>query len=332
MKITILGTGAWGSALSLLLAKNGHQITLWSALRWQLEEIRNTHKINSVIKGILFPENFIIEDDIHIATKDADVVVVAIASQYFRQSTETIETFKGPVISVTKGIEFESGLTMSGILKETIPNCIPVALSGPSLAGEVIQGIPTAVVAASHSPEHALLAQELFHSPVFRVYTGNDIIGVELGGALKNIIAIGAGICDGMGFGANSKAALLTRAIVEIRRLGVALGARPETFVGLSGLGDLMVTCFSPLSRNRYVGEHLGRGEKIKDILAGMNAVAEGVPTAASAKRLIQKHQIDAPIISEIYSILHENKDIKESITHLIGRTQKSEQMDTFSI
>ncbi|NCB75428.1 MAG: NAD(P)-dependent glycerol-3-phosphate dehydrogenase, partial [Clostridia bacterium] len=236
-----------------------------------------------------------------------------------------IGDFRGPIISVTKGIEFQSGLTMSGILEELLPQCLPVALSGPSLATEVARGVPTAVVAASHSQKSAQLAQDIFHSPTFRVYTSSDILGVELGGALKNIIAIGAGICDGMGFGSNSKAALLTRAIVEIRRLGVAMGAEADTFSGLSGLGDLMVTCFSTLSRNHSVGERLGKGEKLNEILASMSAVAEGVPTSASAHALSERFQVETPIMNEIYAILHEGKEMKESLHALIDRSQKAE-------
>ena len=326
MKITVLGTGAWGTALAILLSQNKHQVTLWSALKWQLEEIRNTGRNSSCLKGILLPKGFILEDDISEATKTAEIIVVAVASQYFRQTAQKISSFKGLVISVTKGIEFDTGLTMSGILKETLPSCIPLALSGPSLADEVARGVPTAVVAACPNTSYSELAQDLFHTTTFRVYTSQDILGVELGGALKNIIAIGAGICDGMNFGANSKAALVTRAIVEIRRLGTAMGADPGTFVGLSGLGDLMVTCFSPLSRNHFVGECLGKGEKLSDILSRMNAVAEGVPTASAAKKLSQKYNVETPIMSEIYSVLHGEKTVQEALSTLIGRSQKSEQ------
>lgn len=328
MKVTVLGTGAWGTSLALLLANNGHKITLWSALQWQLDEIRNTGRIDSVLKGIQIPKDFIIEGDIKKAIERADVLVAAVASQYYRQTLQKIPEFSGMIVSVTKGIEFESGLTMSGILKETVPHCIPVALSGPSLAAEVAKHVPTAVVAASKSLPHAQLVQELFHSQSFRIYTSDDVLGVELGGALKNIIAIGAGICDGIGFGTNSKAALVTRAIAEIRRLGVAMGAQSETFAGLSGLGDLMVTCFSSLSRNHFVGEQLGKGQKLKDILAKMTAVAEGVPTCASAKKLANHYQIETPIINEIYSILYEEKNIHDALFALVGRSQKAERWD----
>lgn len=325
MKITILGTGAWGVALSLLLARNRHQITLWSALPRQLDEIRSTGRIESALPGAVIPREFRIENDLPRAIEGAELIVAAVASQYFRMTVSQIEDFRGPVVSVTKGIEFQTGLTMSGILEELLPRCQPVALSGPSLAAEVARGVPTAVVAASRSQESAQLAQDTFHSPAFRVYSSADILGVELGGALKNIIAIAAGICDGIGFGSNSKAALMTRAIVEIRRLGVAMGAEADTFSGLSGLGDLMVTCFSPLSRNHSVGERLGKGEKLDEILASMSAVAEGVPTSASAHALSERFQVETPIMNEVYAVLHEGKDIRESLHSLIDRSQKAE-------
>lgn len=324
MKITILGTGAWGIALGLLLARNGSKITLWSALKFQLDEIRQTRRV-STLKGFSIPEDFAIEDDIKKAVEGADLVVAAVASAYFRRTVSQIPDYKGIIVSVTKGIEFETGLTMSGILEETVPGCTVVALSGPSLAKEVADQIPTAVVVASKSAKIAEEVQKLFHTPTFRVYTGSDVKGIEIGGALKNVVAIAAGICDGAGFGTNSKAALVTRAIVEIRRLGTAMGAQRETFSGLSGLGDLMVTCFSSLSRNHYVGEELGKGRSIKEILDGMTAVAEGVPTAKSVHRLAQKYQVDTPIMDEVYSILYEGKEIRAAVNSLVGRSQKAE-------
>ena len=220
------------------------------------------------------------------------------ASQYFRATVSQIGNFRGPIVSVTKGIEFQSGLTMSGILEDILPHCPAVALSGPSLAAEVARGVPTAVVAAGRSQEMARLVQDVFHSPTFRVYTGSDILGVELGGALKNIIAIAAGICDGIGFGSNSKAALMTRAIVEIRRLGVAMGAEADTFSGLSGLGDLMVTCFSPLSRNHSVGERLGKGEKLNEILVSMALWLKEFRQLPQLT-LSERFQVETPIMNE---------------------------------
>jgi glycerol-3-phosphate dehydrogenase (NAD(P)+) len=228
-------------------------------------------------------------------------------------------------VSVTKGIEHHSGLTMCGVLAQTAPQAKLAALSGPSLALEVARGVPAALVAASEDSAATALTQKLFHRPTFRVYSSNDLLGVELGGALKNVIAIGAGVCDGLGFGDNSKAALVTRAIAEMRRLGVADGAQAETFSGLSGLGDLTVTCFSKLSRNRGFGERLGRGEKVDAIVNSTVSVAEGYPTARSAIELARKHGIETPIMDQVYAMLYEAKDVRKALQDLTTRESKAE-------
>jgi glycerol-3-phosphate dehydrogenase (NAD(P)+) len=214
---------------------------------------------------------------------------------------------------------------MSDILEENAPKARVVAMSGPTLATEVAKGVPTAIVAASRDEGAAQIVQTLFHSPAFRVYTSSDVHGVELGGALKNVIAIGAGVGDGLGFGDNSKAALVTRAIAEMRRLGVACGAQADTFTGLSGLGDLMVTCFSRLSRNRGFGERLGKGEKAEAIVASMTAVAEGYPTARPARELARKHNVETPIMEEVYAMLYEGKDVRQAVQDLTARESKAE-------
>jgi glycerol-3-phosphate dehydrogenase (NAD(P)+) len=231
----------------------------------------------------------------------------------------------GLIVSVTKGIEYDTGLTMSGILKQNAPKARCAALSGPSFAIEVARNIPTAIVAASDDAATVAQVQLLFNRPAFRVYTSGDLIGVELAGALKNVIAIAAGVGDGLGFGDNSKAALVTRAIVEIRRLGVACGAQSETFTGLSGLGDLMATCFSRHSRNRNFGERVGRGEKPDEVAATSKAVAEGYPTARSAYQLARKHQLVTPLIDEIYAMLYESKDVAQAVRALLSRDVKAE-------
>jgi glycerol-3-phosphate dehydrogenase (NAD(P)+) len=233
--------------------------------------------------------------------------------------------FGGILISVTKGIEHETGLTMTGVLAQTAPRARLAALSGPSLALEVARGIPTAIVAASDDAAIAAQVQALFHRPTFRVYTSTDIAGVELGGALKNVIAIAAGVCDGLGFGDNSKASLITRGIVEMRRLGVACGAQADTFAGLSGMGDLMVTCFSKLSRNRGFGERVGRGEKPEAVLNSIPSVVEGCPTARSAEALARKRGVSTPIIDEVYAMLYAGKDIKQGVQDLTARSSKAE-------
>jgi glycerol-3-phosphate dehydrogenase (NAD(P)+) len=248
-----------------------------------------------------------------------------VPSRGFREVTKSLKDFRGIIVSVTKGIEHDTGLTMCGILAENAPQAKCAALSGPTFAIEVARGIPTAIVAASRDLIAASEVQKVFNGPTFRVYTSTDVLGVELGGALKNVIAIAAGICDGLGFGDNSKAALVTRAISEMRRLGVACGAQIDTFTGLSGLGDLMVTCFSRHSRNRAFGERVGRGEKPADVAASMVAVAEGYPTARSAHQLARKHDVITPVIDEVHAMLYEGKNIREAVRDLMSRDVKAE-------
>src|SRR5579863_8374977 len=283
MKATVLGAGAWGTALAKMLNQSGHKITLWGHNPARLEELRRTGCNERSLPGIVLPRDCTIEPDFSRAVTGSDFVIAAIPSKAFREVTGRLAEFTGVVVSVTKGLEYKTGLTMCGVLAETAPKARVAALSGPTFALEVARGIPTAIVAASDDPAAARATQQLFHRPAFRVYTSADLLGVELGGALKNVIAIAAGVCDGLGFGDNSKAALITRAMAEIRRLGVACGAQGETFSGLSGLGDLTVTCFSKLSRNRGLGEKLGKGGTLAEVLAGMITVVEGHPTARSA-------------------------------------------------
>lgn len=325
MRITVLGAGGWGIALARLLHSSGHPITLWGHDPTHLQSLTQAGCNTPYLPGIQLPQDWTIEANITTAISAAQCVVVAVPSKAFRDVTASLASFDGFVVSVTKGIEHESGLTMCGVLGATAPNAHPAALSGPTLALEVARDIPTAAVVASSAASTAQSVQELFHKPAFRVYTSTDMIGVELGGALKNVIAIAAGMCDGMGFGDNSKAALITRAIVEIRRLGLACGAQSETFSGLSGLGDLTVTCFSRLSRNRGLGERLARGETLSDILANTVTVAEGVPTARSAFELARKLEVTTPIIDEVYAMLYEGKDIATALRDLTHRESKSE-------
>lgn len=327
MRIAVLGSGAWGSALARLLRQAGQEVVLWSSFPEQLETIRRTGRNEPCLPGIDLPRDWQLETDLAAALRGASTVVVAVPSKPFREVTCCLAGFRGTVVSVTKGIEYETGLTMSGVLGQTAPQARVAALSGPSLALEVARGIPTAIVAASDDPATALEVQALFHRPAFRVYTSADILGVELGGALKNVIAIAAGVSDGLGFGDNSKAALITRAIVEIRRLGTACGAQPDTFAGLSGLGDLTVTCFSKLSRNRSFGERLGRGEKLPGILPTLVAVVEGYPTARSAWHLARKLSVTTPIIDEVYAMLYQEKDIPQALQDLTSRDSKPEDL-----
>ena len=325
MKITVLGAGAWGTALARLLALRNQEVTLWDFFPETVAGIRRTGCNERYLPGIPLPPGLQVEADAGRAVAGAELVVVASVSKGFRAVTKMLAGYDGIVVSVTKGIEFETGMTMTDILAESAPRACAVAMSGPTFAIEVAKGIPTAIVAASGDAAAAQTVQALFHCPAFRVYTSSDVRGVELGGALKNVIAIGAGVCDGLGFGDNSKAALVTRAVAEMRRLGVACGAQAETFAGLSGLGDLMVTCFSRLSRNRGFGERLGRGEQAEAIVASMTAVAEGYPNARSAHELARKRGVVSPILDEVHAMLYEGKNVRQAVQDLTARESKAE-------
>lgn len=326
MKITVLGSGAWGTALARMLSERQHTITLWGNVPAQLAAIGRTGRNELCLPGIDLPRDWSLEPDLNQAVQGCELVVVAVPSRPFREVTKCLASFEGTAISVTKGIEFETGLTMCGVLRRNAPRARIAALSGPTLALEVARGIPTAIVAASNDDVTAQQVQDWFHRDTFRVYTSRDVLGVELGGALKNVIAIAAGVCDGLGFGDNSKAALITRAIVEIQRLGVACGAQAETFAGLSGLGDLAVTCFSRLSRNRGLGERLGRGERLAEILPSLVAVAEGYPTAQAAYRLARHLGVSTPIMDEVHAMLYQNKNVAQALRDLLDRDSKPEQ------
>jgi glycerol-3-phosphate dehydrogenase (NAD(P)+) len=325
LNVTILGAGAWGTALALLLDQNRHRVRLWGHNPEHLAEISRERTNDRALPGVVLPPNLEFEPDLDQAILPAQVVVIAVPSGAVRAIGSRIARFDGPLVSVTKGIEAETGLTMCGILKQVVPGAIPAALSGPSLALEVARGIPTAVVAAAEQKSTGLLVQDLFHRPAFRVYTTNDLIGVELGGALKNVMAIAAGVCDGLAFGDNSKAALITRGQAEMRRIGIACGARPETFAGLSGLGDLTVTCFSRLSRNRSFGELIGRGQSVRSLLAQSRSAIEGHPTARSALALANRLGVPAPITREVYAMLYEDKDPRRAVHDLLSRDSKAE-------
>ncbi len=325
MKVTVLGAGAWGTALAKIAVDNEHEVTLWGRNADLLSEIRREGENARYLQGVRLPSAWALEPDLNAACQGSEVLVVAVPSKGFREVLNSVGAYSGTVVTVTKGIEFDSGLTMSGVLESELADATPAALSGPTIAREVVLGMPAASVAASGDPAAAKQVQALFHRPTFRVYTSSDILGVELGGALKNVIAIAAGICDGLGFGDNSKSALLTRGIAEIRRLGVAAGAKAETFTGLSGLGDLTVTCFSPLSRNRTFGEALGRGGDASGILAASPSVVEGVPTSRSAHQLASRLGVEVPIVSEVYALLHEGKPVREALQSLLTRDSKHE-------
>jgi len=325
MRITVLGAGAWGTALARHLHQAGHALCLWDHDTANLQLMAQAGRNEKYLPGIELPSTWRLEPELARAWAGSECVVVAVPSRFLREVTAVLAGCQALVVSVTKGIEYESGLTMSRVLQGNAPQARIAALSGPTLALEVARGIPTAAVAASADADAAQAVQRLFHRPTFRVYTSKDALGVELGGALKNVIAIAAGVCDGLGFGDNSKAALVTRGIAEMRRLGAACGAAPDTFAGLSGLGDLVVTCFSRLSRNRALGERLGRGEPLAKILARSVSVAEGYPTARAAWRLACQAGVATPIIAEVYAMLYEGKNAAQALCDLTEREMKAE-------
>ena len=325
MKIAVLGAGAWGTALAVVLDRNGHEVILWGHDPEHLSQLQEERRNERHLPGVILPESFRYEADLGRAISGAEVPLLADPSRVLRSVAGELKGGARKIVTVTKGIEYETGLTMSGVIGECVPGAEVAALSGPTFAAEVARGVPSAIVAASASAAFAEEVQELFHHPAFRVYTSQDLLGVELGGAVKNVIAIAAGVGDGLGFGDNTKAALVTRAIAEMRRLGMACGAQAETFSGLSGLGDLTATCFSRLSRNRGFGEQVGRGKKPAEILAETRSVAEGYPTARSAWHLARSKEVSTPIIDEVYAMLYEGKDPGQAVHDLTTRGTKAE-------
>lgn len=331
MNVAILGAGGWGTTLAILLNSNGHNVTLFE-YKHDYAQLLQTKRVNEIyLPGIKIPDEIQITSNLNEAVYQKHFIVLAIPTQYLRSIIEKID-FKliknAILVNVAKGIEISTLKRVSEIIKDVFPQIDDTqisTLSGPSHAEEVARKIPTAVVVGSTSIETAKFVQNEFMNPYFRVYATTDIVGVELGGSLKNVIAIGAGICDGAGFGDNTKAAIMTRGIAEISRLGVALGAKPETFSGLSGIGDVIVTCMSKYSRNRYVGEQIGKGKKLKQILEEMEMVAEGITTAKSVYLLSQKTNVEVPICTEVYKILYEDKDPIIATTDLMTRQPKEE-------
>jgi glycerol-3-phosphate dehydrogenase (NAD(P)+) len=327
--IAVIGDGGWGTALALVLAQNGHRVRLWGPFPDYLDEIRRTGENKKFLPGVQLPTALEWVADRAAAVAGADVVVLAVPSKFFRATLAPFGALlprEALVVSVTKGLDRETGHRMTQVARELLKHAPIAALSGPSHAEEVARGIPTAVTIACTDHERAVALQQIFSNAAFRVYTSADVAGVELGGALKNVIAIAAGACDGIGFGDNTKAALLTRGLAEITRLGAALGAHVATFAGLSGLGDLIVTCTSRHSRNRMVGERLGRGETMKQILDSMAQVAEGVWTCSTALEVARRHDLRAPITEEVCAVVHEGKNPRAAVQALLTRELRAEQ------
>jgi glycerol-3-phosphate dehydrogenase (NAD(P)+) len=331
MKISVLGAGGWGTTLAILLHYNGHNVTLWEYQKKYTKQLIKYRENKIFLPGIEIPEQLIITNNLELACENKNLIVLAVPTQFLRSVLELVEHSliqNSIFVSVAKGIEIRSTKTISQLMKEIFPELDDIqigVLSGPSHAEEVSRRIPTAVVAASKSNDTAKTIQSAFMTPYFRVYSSTDILGVELGGAFKNVIAIGAGIIDGAQFGDNTKAAIMTRGVAEIARLGVAMGAKPNTFSGLSGMGDLIVTCMSRHSRNRFVGEQIGKGKKLKEILKEMSQIAEGVETSRSATMLAKKFNVETPITTEVYRMLFEEKDPIKATNDLMTRDMKEE-------
>lgn len=333
-KVVVLGAGSWGTALSIVLADNGHDVRLWTHRKEQANEINQTH-LNSKYLDVKLPESIVAYNQLDAALEDVEAIIMVVPSSAIREVCANMKELLPENVTIahaSKGVEPETHKRLSEIIAEEIPAYDKddiVILSGPSHAEEVALRHPTTVTVASTNETRAKTIQNLFINEAFRVYTSNDIIGVELGGALKNIIALGAGISDGLGFGDNAKAALITRGLAEITRLGSALGANPLTFLGLCGVGDLIVTCTSQHSRNWRAGNLLGQGNSLDDILTKMGMVVEGVRTTKAAYQLSQSLEVEMPITAGIYDILFNNRDPKQIVGQLMNRDRR-EEMDNF--
>ena len=325
----IIGAGGWGTALAVLWSKRGNAITLWGNNPERAAKLRETRENSEYLPGVKLADAIRVTSDI-VDCSSADLIVFVTPSVALRSVAKRLQAANlnsgAILLSGTKGIEHGSGMRMSEVLHETFPDHTVAVLSGPNLAVEIARGLPTAAVLGCRNQECAEELQTYLGSERFRIYSSDETISIELGGALKNVFAIAAGAGDGVGLGDNSKAALVTRALAELVRLGTAMGGNPRTFYGLSGAGDLIATCFSQLSRNRRVGERLGRGETVEQIRASTHTVAEGIPTAKSAFECARKLQVETPIIDQIYSVVHEGKRPDQAMQELLGRDQKSER------
>lgn len=329
-RIAVIGAGSFGTALAMTLNRKGHDVTVWARRPQQVEEMRRTRQNARYLPGIRLPETLSFTGDLEEAAREKDLILMAVPAQTFRgvfTQTAAVMEPEVPVVNVAKGIEKGSMLRLSEVARQILPQVRYIALSGPSHAEEVAAALPTTVVAAGEDHDLAMQVQELFSTDRFRVYTNEDLIGVELGGALKNIIALGAGISDGLKFGDNAKAAMMTRGITEMTRLGLALGAEAETFSGLAGIGDLIVTCTSMHSRNRRCGILIGEGKSVPEASAEVGMVVEGLSTAEAATALAEKHRIEMPITQCIYHMIQGRVSAQEAVDLLMGRERKKENI-----
>ncbi|MBM4155141.1 MAG: NAD(P)-dependent glycerol-3-phosphate dehydrogenase [Lentisphaerae bacterium] len=329
LNTTVIGDGGWGTALALVLHRNGHRVRVWGPFPEYVAEVARLGENPRFLPGIPLPPQIGWTADPAASVAGADLVVLAVPSQYFADTLRRLAPAwpaGALAVSVTKGLDRLTHHRMSSVAEDILGSRPAVALSGPSFAEEVAKGLPTAVVSACADPGLAARAQDAFSNAAFRVYTSDDVVGVELGGALKNVIAIAAGACDGLGLGFNTKAALVTRGLAEMTRLGVALGAHPQTFAGLSGTGDLMLTCFGRLSRNRAVGERLGCGERAEDILRGMAQVAEGVTNCDNAAALARDAGVEMPIADAVRAVVRGRLAPREAVARLMARDPRPER------
>lgn len=329
--ISIIGAGSWGTALSVALHKNGHKLTIWSALEPEIEMLKKTHEQKEKLPGVILPDDIVFTTDLKEAIADRDMLVLAVPSPFTRSTAASMKPYVEDgqlIVSVAKGIEEETLMTLVEIIKEEIPQCETAVLCGPSHAEEVGAELPTTLVAGASERAAAELVQNTFMSEVLRVYTSPDVLGMELGGALKNVIALAAGMADGLGYGDNTKAALITRGVSEMGRLAVAMGAKFETVSGLTGMGDLIVTCASRHSRNRRAGYLMGKGYTMQQAMDEVKMVVEGVYSAKAAIGLAKKYGVSMPIIEQVYEVLFENKPAKEAVLELMLRDKKTEHDD----
>ncbi|BCJ99779.1 NAD(P)H-dependent glycerol-3-phosphate dehydrogenase [Anaerocolumna chitinilytica] len=327
-KISILGAGAWGTAIAILLGNNGHEVVLWSALQAEVEQLINDRELKDKLPGIKLPSSVSVSGDIKASCVNKDLIVFAVASPFVRATAKNVSSFIAKnqiIVNVGKGIEENTLETLTDIIKDEIPQADVAVLSGPSHAEEVSRGIPTTCVVGADSKDTAHFIQDVFMSERFRVYTSPDVIGIELGGSIKNVIALAAGIADGLGFGDNTKAALMTRGIAEISRLGIAMGGKMETFAGLSGVGDLIVTCTSKHSRNRNAGFLIGQGYTMEEAMKEVKQIVEGVYSAKAALALAKKYEVEMPIVEQVNQVLFENKSALEAVSDLLLRDKRRE-------
>lgn len=330
-EIGIIGAGSWGTALSLLLQKNGNRVTVWSIMEDEIHMLNQDREQKDKLPGVKLPEDMLFTTDLEAAVTGKDVLVLAVPSPYTRSTSAMMRPFVAEgqkIVNVAKGIEETTLMTLSQMIEEEIPQADVSVLSGPSHAEEVGKGLPTTIVVGSKSRETAEYLQNLFMNEVFRVYISSDVLGIELGAALKNVVALAAGIADGLGYGDNTKAALITRGIAEIARLGLAMGGRLETFYGLTGIGDLIVTCASMHSRNRRAGILIGKGASMEEAMEEVKMVVEGVYSAKAGFALAEKYQVSMPIIEQVNEVLFDNKSADLAVKELMERDKKIENFD----